>query len=104
MGEWESKLKSNHLRSKNEDVGSILGVPSWMMVLLQRVLKETHVESISELWPNLEVFFFTVESALSPTGSNSDRSSEKTSITTKFTMLPKASLVSGTDQIVMRCC
>ena len=42
---------------KNEDVGSFSGVPSWMMVLLQRVLTETGHQNISELWPNLEVFF-----------------------------------------------
>lgn len=57
MSEWESKLKAIVSQVKNEDVGSILGVPSWMMVLLQRVLKETEVGNISELWPNLEVFF-----------------------------------------------
>ncbi|MDH6251545.1 hypothetical protein M2347_001272 [Chryseobacterium sp. H1D6B] len=57
MSEWESKLKAIVSEVKNEDVGSLLGVPSWMMVLLQRVLKETDGRSIPELWPNLEVFF-----------------------------------------------
>ncbi|KQR95155.1 hypothetical protein ASG01_04695 [Chryseobacterium sp. Leaf180] len=57
MSEWESKLNAIVSEVKNEDVGSILGVPSWMMVLLQRVLRETDVKNISELWPNLEVFF-----------------------------------------------
>ncbi len=57
MSEWESKLKAIVSEVKNEDVGSMTGVPSWMMVLLQRVLEETGHGSISELWPNLEVFF-----------------------------------------------
>lgn len=57
MGEWESKLKAITSEVKNEDVGSILGVPSWMMVLLQRMINETGMKNISELWPNLEVFF-----------------------------------------------
>ncbi len=57
MSEWESKLKAIVSEVKNEDVGSMTGVPSWMMVLLQRVLQETGHGSISELWPNLEVFF-----------------------------------------------
>ncbi len=57
MSEWESKLKAIISEVKNEDVGSLTGVPSWMMVLLQRVLAETGNKSISELWPNLEVFF-----------------------------------------------
>lgn len=57
MSEWESKLKAIVSEVKTEDVGSLTGVPSWMLVLLQRVLKETEKKSISELWPNLEVFF-----------------------------------------------
>lgn len=57
MSEWESKLKAIVSEVKNEDVGSITGVPSWMMVLLQRTLTETGKENIAELWPNIEVFF-----------------------------------------------
>lgn len=57
MSEWESKLKAIVSEVKNEDVGSLTGVPSWMMVLLQRILNETGHANISQLWPNLEVFF-----------------------------------------------
>ncbi len=57
MSEWETKLNAIISEVKNEEVGSLVGVPSWMMVLLQRVLKETGKQNISELWPNLEVFF-----------------------------------------------
>lgn len=57
MSEWEAKLKAIVSEVKNEDVGSMTGVPSWMMVLLQRTLAETGHSTISELWPNLEVFF-----------------------------------------------
>lgn len=57
MSEWETKLKAIVSEVKSEDVGSLTGVPSWMMVLLQRILTETGINSISELWPNLEVFF-----------------------------------------------
>ncbi|MDP9957457.1 hypothetical protein J2X97_003126 [Epilithonimonas hungarica] len=57
MSEWESKMRAIIGEVKNEDVGSLTGVPSWMMVLLQRTLQETGKNSIGELWPNLEVFF-----------------------------------------------
>ena len=57
MSEWETKLKAIITEVKNEDVGSLTGVPSWMMVLLQRILSENRIGSISDLWPNLEVFF-----------------------------------------------
>lgn len=57
MSEWETKLKAIVSEVVKEDVGSLTGVPSWMMVLLQRILKETKHKTIAELWPNLEVFF-----------------------------------------------
>lgn len=57
MSEWESKLNAIVKEVTKEDVGSLTGVPSWMMVLLQRILNETGKSSVSELWPNLEVFF-----------------------------------------------
>lgn len=57
MSEWESKLRAIVSEVKNAEVGSITGVPSWMMVLLQKVLEETGAASINEIWPELEVFF-----------------------------------------------
>lgn len=57
MSEWESKLQNIIQEVKDEPIGSLTGVPSWMLVLLQRVLKETGKSSVRELWPSLEVFF-----------------------------------------------
>lgn len=57
MSEWETKLKAIIYEVQKENVGSMSGVPSWMLVLLQRLIKETGHENISQLWPNLEVFF-----------------------------------------------
>jgi hypothetical protein len=57
MDEWESKLEKMALSMMNENVVSLAGVPSWMMVLLQRILEKKNVRSINEVWPNLEVYF-----------------------------------------------
>lgn len=57
MSEWETKLKAIISEVKTENVGSLTGVPSWMMVLLQRILEDTGKKNIAELYPNLEVFF-----------------------------------------------
>jgi hypothetical protein len=40
-----------------ENITSLAGVPSWMLVLLNRVLEVTGKENILEVWPNLEVYF-----------------------------------------------
>ena len=57
MDEWESKIKAIVEQTCREDVGNISGVPSWMLVLLKAVLRKTGKECLTEVWPNLEVFF-----------------------------------------------
>jgi len=57
MDEWESKIDMIANASVNSNVTSIAGVPSWTLVLLRRLLEITGKSDISEIWPNLEVFF-----------------------------------------------
>jgi hypothetical protein len=57
MGEWESKLAAIVQETRYENVTSFAGVPSWMMVLLNRILEETGKSNLLEIWPNLEVYF-----------------------------------------------
>ena len=55
--EWEEKVKAIIKESLNQKVTSFAGVPSWMMVLLNTVLKETKKDNILEVWENSEVYF-----------------------------------------------
>lgn len=57
MDEWESKLEKMAISMMNENVTSIAGVPSWMMVLLKRIMEMKGASTIAEVWPNLEVYF-----------------------------------------------
>ncbi|ATA68632.1 hypothetical protein CGC48_08330 [Capnocytophaga cynodegmi] len=57
MSEWESKLNAIVKEARSENVTSMAGVPSWMLVLLNRILEETKKENLLEIWKNLEVYF-----------------------------------------------
>ena len=57
MSDWESKIAAIINETKNENVTSFAGVPSWMLVLMNQVLEETGKNNLFELWPNLEVYF-----------------------------------------------
>lgn len=57
MGEWESKLEAIIEESIKENVTSLAGVPSWMLVLLNQVLEKTGKNHLFEVWENLEVYF-----------------------------------------------
>jgi hypothetical protein len=57
MDEWEAKLKALTEATKEVNVTSISGVPSWMMGLIKNVLAAKGAKDLTEVWPNLEVFF-----------------------------------------------
>lgn len=57
MDKWDEKLEKIAQSTMNENVVSLAGVPSWMLLIMKRVLEEAGKKSISEVWPNLEVYF-----------------------------------------------
>ena len=57
MAEWETKMEAIINETIHENITSLVGVPSWMLVLLNRVLERTGKDNILEVWPNLEVYF-----------------------------------------------
>lgn len=56
LSEWESKLEKITKHTITENVTVIIGVPSWMLVLLNYILDYSGKNNILEVWPNLELF------------------------------------------------
>ncbi len=57
MNNWEEKMQAIVEETRYENVTSLAGVPSWMLVLLNNVLDATGKDSLFDIWPNLEVYF-----------------------------------------------
>jgi hypothetical protein len=57
MNEWEVKIKAVVEQTWNRDVGNISGVPSWILVMIKAILQRAGKETLTEVWPSLEVFF-----------------------------------------------
>jgi hypothetical protein len=56
MDEWESKIEALAQHTIHENVTSMAGVPTWLMVLLRRILDITGKKTIKEVWPSLELY------------------------------------------------
>jgi len=56
MDEWESKIDKMAQITSKENVTNLAGVPTWTIILLERILEITGKSHIHEVWPNLEVF------------------------------------------------
>ncbi|PZX60715.1 GH3 auxin-responsive promoter family protein [Hydrotalea sandarakina] len=57
MDEWEQKIEQLAQSTIQENVTSISGVPTWTLILIKRILEITGKNSLSEVWPNLELYF-----------------------------------------------
>ncbi|HEX2535310.1 MAG TPA: GH3 auxin-responsive promoter family protein [Chitinophagaceae bacterium] len=56
MDEWEAKLEKLAEATIKENVTSMAGVPTWLIVLLKRILEITGKQNIKEVWPSLELY------------------------------------------------
>ena len=57
MDEWEEKIEKLAQTTLQENVTSVSGVPTWTLVLFQRILELTGKKNMKEVWPSLEMYF-----------------------------------------------
>ena len=53
---WEDKIEAMANQVIHEDITSFSGVPSWLLVLMERVLQKSGAQNLKEIWPKLELF------------------------------------------------
>ena len=54
---WKRKLPALVEAASDENITNISGVPSWFLTVIKEVMKKKGADKISDVWPNLEVFF-----------------------------------------------
>jgi hypothetical protein len=57
MNNWEEKIEKLANETSLVNVTSIAGVPTWTILLIQKIVELKGKKNICEVWPNLEVFF-----------------------------------------------
>ncbi|MEQ8241535.1 MAG: GH3 auxin-responsive promoter family protein, partial [Cyclobacteriaceae bacterium] len=54
--DWGEKLEEITLKAKDWDIGIIVGVPAWLQILMEKIIKHYNVSTIHDIWPNLRIF------------------------------------------------
>ncbi|MDE6096759.1 MAG: GH3 auxin-responsive promoter family protein [Muribaculaceae bacterium] len=57
MSDWETKLPALVKAASAENITNISGVPSWFLTVIRKIMEAQGAAKISDVWPNLEVFF-----------------------------------------------
>ncbi|MBQ6068222.1 MAG: GH3 auxin-responsive promoter family protein [Bacteroidales bacterium] len=56
LKDWNEKLDLMVKAAPTWDIGVLVGVPAWVQILLERIVKEYKLNNIHEMWPNLMVY------------------------------------------------
>ena len=57
MDDWEKKLQKTIEATVKENITSFSGIPSWFLILCKTILQQTGKKDLTEIWPNIEVYF-----------------------------------------------
>jgi hypothetical protein len=54
--DWETKITEIVKAARDWDIGIIVGVPAWILILLERIVEYYDVKTIHDIWPNLRIY------------------------------------------------
>lgn len=54
---WEEKIESAVNEIAYEDIGTISGVPTWLLSVFQKMKEKIPFEKLTDVWQNLQVYF-----------------------------------------------
>jgi hypothetical protein len=56
IDDWDARVEKIAKNAKNWDIGALSGIPSWIELMLQKVIEYHNLNNIHEVWPNLQVY------------------------------------------------
>ncbi|WP_339755434.1 GH3 family domain-containing protein [Algoriphagus aquimarinus] len=54
--DWDERVEAIAEQAPEWNIGAIAGIPSWVLLMLQRIIKRHQLNDIHEIWPNFQVF------------------------------------------------
>lgn len=54
--DWDERVQRIAEKASSWDIGAISGIPSWIELMLKKVIEHNKLDSIHDVWPNLQVF------------------------------------------------
>src|SRR5215831_9595913 len=54
--DWNKKLEDIVEKAPEWDIGFIVGVPAWIQMCMEKIIERYNLDSIHDIWPNLDFF------------------------------------------------
>ncbi len=56
INDWDERVAAIAEQAPEWNIGAIAGIPSWVLLMLQRIIERHQLSDIHEIWPNFQVF------------------------------------------------
>lgn len=56
IDDWDERVQKIAEQAQDWDIGAISGIPSWIELMLKKVIEHHQLNNIHEIWPNLNVY------------------------------------------------
>jgi hypothetical protein len=56
IDDWDERVKHIAEDAKNWDIGALSGIPSWLELMMKKVIEHHELDTIHDIWPNLQVY------------------------------------------------
>ena len=56
IDEWEKRVLEIAKRAPDWNIGALSGIPSWIELMLRKIISYNKLKNIHEIWPNLSVY------------------------------------------------
>jgi hypothetical protein len=56
INDWDERVQRIAEKAPQWDIGAISGIPSWIELMLKKVIEHNELDNIHDIWPNLRVF------------------------------------------------
>ncbi len=56
LNDWNDRIEQIAKEAPNWDVGIVAGIPSWIQLMMERVIEYNNVDNIHDVWPNFQFY------------------------------------------------
>jgi hypothetical protein len=56
ISDWDARVEAIAEQAPEWNIGAIAGIPSWVLLMLQRIIQRHQLKDIHEIWPNFQVY------------------------------------------------
>ena len=56
LNNWNDRIEQIAIEAPKWDIGIVMGIPSWIQLMMERVIEKNNLKHIHEIWPNFQVY------------------------------------------------